>query len=126
MARKEFTYRGKNLKELQSLSLNDFMELLPSRQRRSLKRGFTKEEKHLLDELKKRDNVKTHCRELVILPEMIGKTILVYNGKTFNKVLITEEMIGHVIGEFSSSRPRVTHSSPGVGATKSSGSASVK
>lgn len=126
MARKEFTYRGKNLKELQELSLNDFMELLPSAQRRKIKRGFTKEEKHFLDELRKKDNVKTHCREMIILPEMIGKTILIHNGKVFNKLTITEEMIGHIIGEFSLTRNKVAHSSPGVGATKSSGSTSVK
>ena len=126
MARKEFTYRGKNLKELQELSLNDFMELLPSAQRRKIKRGFTKEEKHFLDELRKKDNVKTHCREMIILPEMIGKTILIHNGKVFNKLTITEEMIGHIIGEFSLTRGRITHSSPGVGATRSSGSTSVK
>ena len=126
MVRKEFTYRGKNLKELQELSLNDFMELLPSAQRRKIKRGFTKEEKHFLDELRKKDNVKTHCREMIILPEMIGKTILIHNGKVFNKLTITEEMIGHIIGEFSLTRNKVAHSSPGVGATKSSGSTSVK
>ncbi|MFT4305008.1 MAG: 30S ribosomal protein S19 [Candidatus Woesearchaeota archaeon] len=126
MARKEFTYRGKNLKELQELSLNDFMELLPSAQRRKIKRGFTKEEKHLIQELKNKDNVKTHCREMIILPEMIGKTILIHNGKVFNKLTITEEMIGHIIGEFSLTRNKVAHSSPGVGATRSSGSTSVK
>ena len=126
MVRKEFTYRGKNLKELQELSLNDFMELLPSAQRRKIKRGFTKEEKHFLDELRKKDNVKTHCREMIILPEMIGKTILIHNGKVFNKLTITEEMIGHIIGEFSLTRNKVAHSSPGVGATKSSGATSVK
>lgn len=126
MARKEFTYRGKTMKELLELSLKDFIALLPARQRRSFNRGFTKEEKYLLEELRNKDNVKTHCRELIIVPEMVGKTILIYNGKTFIKQLITEEMLGHLLGEFSLTRNRVAHSSPGVGSTKSSGAASVK
>lgn len=126
MARKEFTYKGKTMKDLLQLSLKDFVSLLPARQRRSFNRGFTKEEKHLLEELRKKDNVKTHCRELIILPEMVGKTVLIYNGKTFVKLLITEEMLGHLLGEFSLTRNRVAHSSPGVGATKSSAAASVR
>lgn len=126
MAKKEFTYRGKNLEELQTMGINEFMELLPARRRRSLNRGFTAEEKKLLENLDHGNNVKTHCRELVILPSLIGKTILVYNGKTYNKILIEEEMIGHVLGEYSLTRNRVAHSSPGVGATKSSSSVSVR
>jgi small subunit ribosomal protein S19 len=126
MARKEFTYKGKTMRELIDLNLKDFVALLPARQRRSFDRGFTNEEKHLLEELKKRDNIKTHCREMIIFPFMVGKNILVYNGKTFNKILITEEMLGHVLGEFSLTKSKVAHSSPGVGATKSSAASSVK
>ncbi|MEA2037848.1 MAG: 30S ribosomal protein S19 [Nanoarchaeota archaeon] len=126
MARKEFTYRGKTLKELQDLSLNEFIELIPARQRRSLNRGFTDEQKKLVGKLSKKDNVKTHVRDLVILPQMVGRTILVHNGKTYTKVFIDQEMIGHVLGELSLTRNRVAHSSPGVGATKSSSNVSVK
>jgi small subunit ribosomal protein S19 len=126
MARKEFTYRGKNLQELKALSLKDFVALLPARQRRSFNRGLTKEEKLLLEELRIKDNVKTHCREMFIIPEMVGKTILVYNGKIFAKIMVTDEMLGHLLGEFSLTRNKVAHSSPGVGATRSSASASVR
>lgn len=126
MAKKEFTYRGKTLDELQGLSLSDFMKLLPSRQRRSLKRGFTAEQKKVVEQLRKKDSIKTHNRELVILPAMVGKTIHVHTGKVFQKLVIDPEMIGHVLGEFALTRARVSHSSPGVGATKSSSSVSVK
>ena len=126
MAKKEFTYRGKTLSELQDMGLNEFMELLPSRRRRSLKRGFTEEESKLLSKLETKDAVKTHCRELVILPQLVGKTILVHNGKAYNKVVISEDMIGHLLGEYSLTRSRVAHHSPGVGATKSNSSVSVR
>jgi small subunit ribosomal protein S19 len=126
MAKKEFTYRGKTLDELKAMGINEFMELVPARKRRSLKRGFTEEEKKLLTKLSKKDGVKTHCRELVILPEMVGKTVNVHNGKTYVKVVIEAEMIGDVLGEYSLTRNRVSHSSPGVGATKSSSSVSVR
>ena len=127
MAKKEFAFRGKSLEELQALSLKEVMELLPSRQRRTLKRGFNNSQKKLLDELRKnKKNIKTHEREMVILPEMVGKTVNVYNGKEFVGVTIMPEMIGHVLGEFALTRKNVTHSSPGVGATRSSASVSVR
>jgi small subunit ribosomal protein S19 len=126
MARKEFTYRGKKLEELQSLSIQEFSELCTSRVRRSLKRGFSEEQQTLLKNLRKRNNVKTHCREVPVLPEMVGKTIQVHNGKDFVPITIQSEMVGHILGEFSLTRKRVGHSSPGVGATKSSGHVSVK
>jgi len=127
MAKKEFTYHGKNLDELKKLSMNELAELLPARQRRSLNRGFSEEKKILLGKLRKNEkNVETHCRDMIVLPEMIGKTIKVYNGKTFVPVEIIEEMISHSLGEFSLTKNRVQHSAPGIGATKSSGSLSVK
>ena len=57
---------------------------------------------------------------------MIGQTIKVHNGKEFMIVSITEEMIGHCLGEFAFTRRRVEHSAPGIGATKSSAALSVK
>ena len=127
MAKKEFTYRGKNLEELQNLSLNEFAELAPARVRRSIKRGFTEQQKIFLEVVKKGgNNIKTHCRDMVILPEIVGKTIGIYTGKEFIKIIITEEMIGHFLGEFALTRKGVSHSSPGIGATKSSSSLSVK
>ncbi len=127
MVKKEFTYRGKTLEELKNLSLNELAVLLPARQRRSLKRGLTEQQKILLKKIKKNGNgIKTHCRESIILPEMFGKTIKVYSGKEFLPVIIIEEMIGHCLGEFVLTRKRVAHSAPGIGATKSSGALSVK
>ena len=79
-----------------------------------------------IKKLEKKNNVKTHVRDLLILPSMIGKTILIHNGKTFLPLMITEEMLGRTLGDFSLTRNRVSHSSPGVGATKSSSSVSVR
>lgn len=127
MAKKEFTYKGKTLEELKNISLNDFMILLPSRQRRSLKRGFTDQQKILLKHIReKHGNIRTHCRNMIILPEMSGLTINVYNGKEFIPVTIQNEMIGHYLSEFTITRKRVEHSAPGIGATKSSAALSVK
>lgn len=126
MAKKLFTYRGKTLENLKTMGINTFMELLPSRERRKIKRGFTEQEKILLDNLKIKDSIKTHCRDMIILPEMIGKTIKVYNGKSFEAIRIEPAMLGHRLGEFSITRKKLAHSAPGIGATKSSASVSVK
>ena len=126
MAKKEFAYRGKSLEELQKLSITEFAELLPARQRRSILRGFTEEGKILLKRLRAGKQPKTHCREFIILPEIIGKTIHIYNGKIFVRLDVTDEMIGHRLGEFVLTRKRVTHNSPGVGATRSSSNVSVR
>ena len=127
MVKKEFTYRGKLLEEIKKLSIKQFAELLPARQRRKIKRGFTEQEKTLLKKIRANEsNLKTHCRDMIVLPEMVGKTIAVYNGKAFESILIQPEMIGHRLGEFSLTRKRVSHSAPGVGATRSSASVSVR
>jgi small subunit ribosomal protein S19 len=129
---KEFSFKGKKIEELQNMNIKEFMELLPARQRRSLKRGLTESQKRLLKKIKEakigkyKKPIKTHCRDIIILPEMVGLTIMVHKGKEFLPVNITENMIGHYLGEFSLTRKRVEHSAPGVGATKSSAAASVK
>ena len=132
MAKKIFTYRGKTLEELKALSIADFAKLLPSRERRTLERGFTESQKRFLEKVKKiqegkrKKPVKTHCRDMVILPNMVGLTIHIHQGKTFIMVLILEDMVGHRLGEFTLTRNRVQHSAPGIGATRSSASVSVK
>ncbi len=118
--KEEFTYRGLKTEELNQLSIEEFMPLLPARQRRRLKRGLTKDHKRLLSRVKDRDVVRTHLRDMIVLPEMVGKTIEIYNGKAFNRVEIMPEMVGHYLGEYSLTRARVTHGSAGVGATRSS------
>lgn len=120
-------FRGKSLEELKKLSINEFAELIPSRARRSLKRGLTEEQKKLLEKIKKNDkNIKTHARDMVILPEFVGHIIRIHNGKEYVPLTITEEMLGHFLGEFSLTRKKIVHNAPGVGATRSSGAISVR
>lgn len=127
MAKKEFSFKGKSVEELKKLSVNEFSRLITSRQRRSLKRGFTDAQKRLLKKIQKNArNIETHCRDMVIIPEMVNKTIKIHNGKEFVAILIQPEMLGHYLGEFSLTRKRVAHSAPGVGATRSSAAISVK
>ncbi len=126
MARKEFSYRGKTLEELKKMSINDFAELAPARQRRSLKREATESERTFMDKIMKGNNIKTECRDAIIIPQMVGKNIRVHNGKEFIPLLIQPEMIGHYLGEFVLTRKKVIHHAPGVGATRSSASLSVR
>jgi len=123
---KEFRYRGKLLDELQKLSIDEFAKLAPSRERRKLKRGFTLAEKTFLREIAERDNVKTQCRDMVIIPSIVGKTVKVYDGKEFQIVKIEPDMLAHRLGEFALTRKKVTHSAPGIGATRSSAALSVR
>ncbi len=128
MAKKEFTFCGKTIDELRKMSMEEFAQLVPSRERRKLlRRGMTEQEKTVLKRVRKKEaNIETHCRDMVIIPEMVGIQIRVYNGKEFFPVAITEDMLGHRLGEFVMTRKTVTHSAPGIGATKSSASLSVK
>jgi len=116
-----FLLKGKTAEELQKMNLEDFAKLIPSRSRRNLMRGFDDDEKKFLEKLRASEKpVRTHMREMVIIPEMLFKKILVHNGKEWISVDIKPEMFGHRIGEFALTRKRVQHSAPGVGATKSS------
>jgi len=126
---REFTYRSHTINELQSMSMDEFIRLLPSRQRRSLQRGLTPEQRILLENIRRAKKVlkeggkkvvKTHTRDMIILPEMVGVTILVHNGKEFTAVEIAPEMIGHYLGEFAITHKPVKHGSPGIGASRSS------
>jgi len=126
MALKVFKYKGKTEEELKKLDLKQFMKLVPARQRRSLTRGFTESQKALLDKVRKakegqrKKPIKTHCRDMIVLPDMIGLPIHIYNGKEFKAVTITAEMVGLYLGELSLTRGKASHSAPGVGATRSS------
>ena len=128
MAKKEFTFKGKTIAELQRLSLDDYAQLVPSRQRRSLKRGFSGPQKVLLEKLRKNQSKvpETHCRDMVVIPEMINRIIKIHSGKEFVPITIQPEMLGHCLGEFVMTRRRVAHSAPGIGATRSSAAISVK
>ena len=127
MAKKEFIYRGKKLEELKKLSIKEFAELLPARQRRSLTRGMDDNQKKILENIRKgKKNIKTHSRDMIILPEMVGTMFKIHRGNNFEAVQIEEDMIGHTLGEFVLTRRRVAHSAPGIGATRSSSSMSVR
>jgi small subunit ribosomal protein S19 len=126
MARKAFSYRGKSLEEIQGMSVKELAELLPARQRRSIKRGFSEEKQKIIKKLSKLDTIETHVRDMIVLPQFMGKTIKVHNGKDFIPVLIQEDMVGMYFGELVMTRKKVQHNAPGVGATKSSSNVSVK
>jgi len=126
---REFIYRGYTLEQLQNMSMDEFINLLPSRQRRSLNRGLTPEQRAMLEKIRKAKEairkgsnmiVKTHVRDMIILPEMVGLTLLVHNGKEFVSVEIKPEMIGHYLGEFAITNRPVKHGTPGIGASRSS------
>jgi len=125
---KQFNYRGYTLEQLQAMSMDEFIQLLPARQRRTLQRGLTPQQRKLLEELraaKKKAQpgpvkLKTHCRDLLVLPEMVGMALSIHNGKEFAPVEIKAEMIGHYLGEFAITNKKVTHGTPGIGASRSS------
>jgi small subunit ribosomal protein S19 len=126
---KEFLYRGHSLVSLQGMSMDEFINLLPSRQRRSLQRGLTPEQRILLEKMRaaqedqkkgKETTVKTHVRDMLILPEMVGAKVHVHNGKEFVAIDIKPEMIGHYVGEFAITNKPVRHGTPGIGASRSS------
>jgi len=121
---KDFFYKGKTFEELQTMPLEELAKLFPSRQRRMLTRGFTSVQKKLLDKIKtyKASDrmIRTKCRDMIVLPEIVGAKLGIYDGKEYRPVIITQEMIGHILGEFVLTRKKVTHGSPGFGATRAS------
>jgi small subunit ribosomal protein S19 len=123
----EFTYRGYTLDELQEMELEEVVELLPARQRRTINRGLTSEHEKLLENVRDADvqetadsPIRTHLRDMPILPSFVEKTFAVYNGHSFERVRIQPEMIGHYLGEFQLTRTSVEHGQAGIGATRSS------
>lgn len=121
--KKELTYRGKTIEELKALEVREFAAFLPSRQRRTVLRNFQELENFISRVKKKSDKgklAKTHKRDIVVVPALVGMKLGVYSGKEFVPVEITTEMLGHKLGEFSPSRRRIQHGKAGVGATKGS------
>ena len=123
---KEFVYRGIPNDELEGVSLERLFQLFNSRQRRSLTRGITDGKRKVIDEIKAtkagtlKNPIKTHLRDLIVLPFMIGVTVNVFSGKEFQPVTVTTEMVGHYLGEYVITNKRVSHGAPGVGASRSS------
>jgi len=123
---KEFRYRGKSMDELNSMSTEALLELLPSRARRSLNRGVSEEKRKLLEDAraikegKKEGQIKTHARDMIILPTMVGLTIAVHNGREFVNLEVKPEMVGRYLGEYVITNKKVVHGTPGIGASRSS------
>jgi small subunit ribosomal protein S19 len=123
---KEFRYRGRTLEELNSMSKEALLELLPSRARRSLNRGLSDEKRKILEDAraikegKVEGEIKTHARDMVVLPTMVGLTIGVHNGREFVHLEVKPEMIGRFLGEYVITNKKVVHGTPGIGASRSS------
>ncbi|HLC86959.1 MAG TPA: ribosomal protein S19 family protein [Candidatus Nanoarchaeia archaeon] len=129
LRKKEFVYRGKIIDELKQINIREFAKLTTSRQRRAILRNFQEIENFVnrcKSKINKNKKIRTHKRTIIIVPEMIGMNIQVYNGNKFIPVQIIGEMLGHRLGEFAPSRGRITHSKSGVGSTKGSKSKSKK
>ena len=111
--KKELKFKGKTIEELKGLDVREFAKLLRSRQRRTVLRNFQRHEnfvKRVQEQLGKgKKAVKTHIRDLVIVPELVGIRIQIYNGREFVPVDVTLEMPGHKFGEFSQTRARARH-----------------
>jgi small subunit ribosomal protein S19 len=123
----EFTYRGHTLDELQEMSLDEVAELLPARQRRTIKRGLSVQQEKLRERASEageqetaNDPIRTHLRDMPVLPEFVDLTFEVYTGQSFERVRVEPEMIGHYLGEFQLTRTSVEHGQAGIGATRSS------
>jgi small subunit ribosomal protein S19 len=127
---REFKFKGYAPEQLQALSIEALLPLLNARQRRSLDKRVAhymndekrklREEIKLAREGKLNGLLRTHIRDMIILPDMIGLDINVHNGKDFSSVNIKKEMIGHYLGEYAITNKRVQHGAPGVGASRSS------
>jgi small subunit ribosomal protein S19 len=120
---KEKKYRGKSLEELKALDIRECSKYLPARSRRTILRNTDVVEKFIKNceiKIQRKKRIRTHNRDLIIVPKLVGMTIGIHNGKEFRIVEITMEMIGHRLGEFAHTRGMVKHSGAGLGATKGS------
>ena len=123
---KEYRYRGKSIEELNTMSTEALLELLPSRARRSLNRGVSEEKRKILEDARAikegrlQGQIKTHARDMIVLPSMVGLTIGVHNGKEFVPLEVKAEMIGRYLGEFVITNKKVVHGTPGIGSSRSS------
>tara|TARA_B110001452_G_scaffold2800_2_gene2440 strand:- start:216 stop:644 length:429 start_codon:yes stop_codon:yes gene_type:complete len=127
---RKFTFRGVDLDALLDLTSEQLMDLVHARARRRFSRGLKRKPLALIKKLRKAkkdcgpydkpDVVKTHLRNMIIVPEMIGSVVGVHQGKVFTSVEVKADMVGHYLGEFSITYKPVRHGRPGIGATSSS------
>lgn len=121
--KKAITFRGKTVEELKTLDVREFAKYLKSRSRRALLRQFQEVEDFVSrakKKMEKNKSIKTHKRTIIIVPQMVGMKISVYNGREFLPTEITGQMLGHRLGEFSPTRSKVKHGAAGIGSTKGS------
>ena len=123
----EFTYRGHTVEELQEMDREAVAELLPARLRRTIERGLSVEKEQLIESAEEsgteetaNDPIRTHLRDMTVLPAFVNKTFAVHNGQDFERVRVEPEMLGHYLGEFQLTRTTVEHGQAGIGATRSS------
>jgi small subunit ribosomal protein S19 len=79
---------------------------------RSLKKGPYVDERLLakVEKNTRREPLRTWARDCTVVPEFVGQTFLVHNGRTFLKLYVTEDMVGHKLGEFAPTRIFKGHS----------------
>ncbi len=128
-SKKQFTFRGKSIEQLKELDVREFAKHVKSRTRRAILRQFQTIENFVSRAKKKVENskpIKTHKRTMIIVPQMVGMKIQVYNGHEFIPIEIINQMLGHRLGEFSATRGKVKHGAAGIGSTKGSKSQAKK
>jgi len=119
--REEFTYRGFRIDDLKQMGMSELVKIMPARARRKVSRGLTRGEENFLETIRSgQGKIRTHLRDMIILPEMIGREVEIYNGKEFLKVEFQPESLFHYLGEFALTRKRVSHGAAGIGATRGS------
>ena len=133
---KKQIYRGVELEKLIEYPMDQLVKLLKARQRRRFAHGIHQRYDRLIKKLRKAKKeapygekpkaVKTHLRNCIVLPEMVGSIVDVYGGKYWNSVEVKSDMIGHYLGEFSLTYKPIKHGKVGVGATRSSKFTSLK
>ncbi|MGI0100664.1 MAG: ribosomal protein S19 family protein [Candidatus Micrarchaeaceae archaeon] len=124
-------FRGKIPSELTAVPNDEYIKMINSRERRSMKRNglLYRELAEKVEHYKKKGitkPIRTHVREALILPSWIGMKFEVHSGKEFKQLTITANMLGHRIGEYAYTTKRVLHSAPGIRATRGSKFLAVK
>ncbi len=94
------------MEQLLEMPFDEVLELMPSPHQEDLRPRVQRgaEDRLRQDQVRGTDVVRTHRRDIPIIPQFVGKKVAVYNGKEFKEIEIRPEMIGHYLGEFSMTR----------------------